>query len=162
MPAVTIEVAEIELKPLIGEARPISQWVFNFPLLVAALDPYTEESAIALKATKRMLDHYEQASIRAGWVLTCDEAGARQFLGPLADEVLTFIDPDRSFVKAVGIERLPALVHIDAAANVRRVANDWNPPVWKALGDELSRLQAWSPAPILRDPEPFMGTPVDG
>ena len=51
-------------------------------------------------------------------VRTCSDEEARQFLGPLLDEFLAFSDPDRLMVKAMGLEQLPAFVHVNVSSGI--------------------------------------------
>jgi hypothetical protein len=85
-------------------------------------------------------------------------------MGPWADELLTFADPDRAFVKAVGLESLPAFVHIDMAGQAEGVAEGWDPPAWRKVAANLSRILDWS-TPVIpgpRAPAPYPGSPATG
>jgi hypothetical protein len=152
------------LTPIGGEAHPIRGWVTTFHLAFVALDPYTNESAWLLETAGRILRSYEQADCRAAWVLTCGASEARQFLGPWAEELLTFVDPDREVVKAFGLERLPAFVHLRQDLSIAGVAEGWDPVEWREVATELSRVMSWNrpviPAP--GDPGPYEGTPALG
>ena len=95
---------DLELAPLAGEARPLSEWVTNFHLVLVVLDPYTNESAWLLETAGRILRSFAQADCRVGFAVTAKDDDARRFLGPWATEFLTFADPDRDLVKAFEIE----------------------------------------------------------
>src|SRR5437764_3807518 len=106
---------DLELAPLTGEPRTIGAWVTLFNLAVVVVDPYTYESAWLLDEAGRILSDYTAADVRVGWVVTATAAEAKQFMGPWADGLLTFADPDRQFVKAIGLQSLPAFVPITMA-----------------------------------------------
>ena len=112
----------------------------------------------------RVLRNYEDADCRVALVATCPPTEAKQFLGPYAEQFLTFADPDREVVKGLGLERLPALVHIRQDLSVAGAAEGWHPDEWRAVADRLSTAMSWTrpviPAP--RDPEPYEGTPALG
>jgi hypothetical protein len=96
--------------------------------------------------------------------MTCDADDARSFLGPYAQEFLTFVDPDRQVVKALDLERLPALVHLRQDRSVAGLAQGWHPEEWRAVTEVLSEAMSWS-RPVIpgpRDPAPYEGSPALG
>ena len=154
--------AGFKLQPIGGEARTIEEWTITFQLLAVVLDPYTYESSWLLETSGRILEHFNDASVRDVFILTCDEEGARQFLGPWAGRVLTFVDPEREFVRACGLESLPAFVHVRQDRSIARVAEGWDPMAWRAVAHEVAEERRWTkpviPAP--GDPEAFPGSPA--
>ena len=147
-----------------GEPRTISEWLTTFQLLTVVLDPYTHESAWLLPTARRFLAGFSGADCRVAWTVTADERDAKRFLGPLADEFLTFIDPDREFVKAVELERLPALVYIRQDLAIVGQAEGWSPPEWEHIGALVGKVNSWSypQLPASGDPGPFPGSPAKG
>jgi hypothetical protein len=156
--------AEVELHHLGGNDRPLRAWLTTFHLVAVVLDPYTAESAWLLPTVGRIFRVYDDADCRVAIMATCSDTEARQFLGPYAEEFLTFTDPDRTFVKALGIEALPALVHIRQDLSVAGIAEGWLPSEWRAITDELSKAMSWSRpvVPDLNDPPAFPGSPALG
>ena len=103
----------IELHPVGGKARPLSQFLTTFPLAAVVLDPYTHESSWLLDTAHRILTIFREADVRVAFLVTGTGVdGASQFLGPLTDQILTLADPDRSLVRSLGLETLPAFVAI--------------------------------------------------
>lgn len=153
---------DLLLTSLGRQGRTVSQWLTTFHLLVVALDPYTNESAWILPTVNRIVQTFEQADCRIGLLVTADERDCRRFLGPVADEVLTFADPDREAVKAFGFEHLPAIVHLAMDGTVVNAAEGWHPLQWRTVTDHLGKVMSWSspvmPAP--KDPGPFEGSPA--
>ena len=96
--------------------------------------------------------------------VTCDKVGARQFLGPYAEEFLTFVDPDRTLPKAFGLATLPAIVHVRQDLSIAGAAEGWDPEAWREVTERLSTAMHWARPviPALRDPAPFPGTPAAG
>jgi len=103
--AVTTDVqAAVELKPLTGEGRPISEWTTNFHLAIVVLDPYTNESSWILKTALRVLRNYSEADVRIALLVTASEAEAKVGTppnGPLWQQtcLLAWIGPFRRFQK---------------------------------------------------------------
>jgi len=155
---------EIQLDPLQGDPRPLGDWVTTFHLAVVVLDPFTYESSWIIDTAARVLENYNAADVRTAWLVTGTDEQAREFLGPLAEEFLTFTDADRTFAKGLGLERLPAFVHLDHALNVVGSAEGWNPNEWNAVTKTLSAQMSWSQPllPEAEDPPPYLGTPALG
>jgi len=156
--------AELSLRPLAGDARALRDWVTVFHLALFVIDPYTNESAWLLPTMARIMREFSGADVRVAWLVTADGADARAFLGPLAAEFLTFTDPDRSVVRSLGLERLPAMVHVRSDLSVAGVAQGWSSAAWRSLAQRLAEVMSWSvpqiPGP--GDPAPFEGSPAGG
>ncbi|MGI8662305.1 MAG: hypothetical protein ACR2LQ_03725 [Acidimicrobiales bacterium] len=156
--------ADLELTALTGEPRSLAAWVTTFHLGLVVLDPFTYESAWLLEEAGRILDGFSAADVRVAWLVTAGPDEAKQFLGPWAEKLLTFTDPERVAVKAMGLDALPAFVHIDMAGKIASSAEGWDPPIWKAAVNELALALSWS-APAIPGPHapgPFAGAPAFG
>lgn len=163
-PVTTDVQADVQLTPLTGSARSISEWTTNFHLAIVVLDPYTLESSWVLDPALRILRQYAEADVRVALLVTAPPEGVREYLGPLASEFLVFVDEDRSAVKAFGLTSLPAFVHVNQHHQVEAVAEGWNPAEWAAVATNLSDRMDWSTPqiPADGDPSPFAGTPANG
>lgn len=154
--------ADLVLHPLGGDERTAEEQLKLFHLVAVVLDPYTYESSWLLDAAARTLDEFAGADCRTAWIVAADEEGTRSFLGALADRHLSFADADRSFVKAIGAETLPALVHVALDRSVVGLAEGWNPESWQAIVDNLAKTMYWNAPKVLKtgDPAPYAGTPA--
>ena len=152
------------LRPLTGTPRPVSQYLTMFHMVLVAVDPYTNESAWILDTAARVLTTFSQADCRVGWLVAGTAEDARAFLGPLADQFSTFADPDREMVKGLGLDRLPALVHLGQDGTVTGAAEGWRPRDWRLVCEELARVLSWKgpTIPVAKDPAPYEGTPALG
>lgn len=146
------------------EERPLGEWTTTFQLFLVALDPYTHESAWVLPTATRLLREFSEADCRTAFLMACDADDARRFLGPLVDELMVFVDPDRAAAAALGLTSLPALVHIDQSPAVVGVAEGWDPKAWRSVATELSEVTGWTPPglPYADSPGTFPGTPLRG
>ena len=162
MPAVTTAPADLSITALGGEPRTLREWVTTFHLAVVVIDPYTDQSAWILPTAARILDDFVGADCRVGWLVASDAEDARAFLGPLADRYLTLIDPDRAVVRGLGLERLPAFVHIRQDLAVVGASEGWHPPEWHSIAANLGKIMSWSHplVPVPGDPSPFEGSTV--
>lgn len=155
---------DVKLTAMGGETRTIDQWTTTFQLLTVVLDPYTHESAWLLETAGRVLENFQGADCRVAWTVTADERDATRFLGPWADDMLVFTDPDRELVKALELTHTPALAYIRQDLAVIGVAEGWNPPEWERLGQLVGKVNSWSYPQLPRtgDPGPFTGAPAAG
>lgn len=156
--------AEIQLHPVGGEPLTIEDQVTMFHLVTVVLDPYTYESAWLLETAGRILTEFIGADCRTAWLVTAPEADAKAFLGPWAQRMLTFSDPEREVVAALGLEEIPALVHIGNDLSVIGRAEGWNPEEWREITDHLATMMSWSRPNFPRpgDPLAFAGSPAKG
>ena len=164
-PSVTTDVpATLELTPLAGTPRTIAEWTTTFHLAIVVIDPFTLESSWILDTAVRLLRHYAEADVRIALLVTGTIDEAKQFLGPLATEILVFADPERAAITGFALETLPAFVHINQHHQVEAEAQGWNPEAWKAVAENLSDRMDWSipVIPDAGDPSPFAGSPALG
>jgi hypothetical protein len=155
---------DLALTPLGGEARPLQEWLTTFHLGSVVLDPYTNESSWVLSTAARILEGLRGSDARVNFIVTADADDARTFLGPLVEQFLVFVDPDRIAVKALGLTELPAFVFIRVDGTVQAAAEGWNAAEWRAVADAVAEATAWRPPdiPIVGDPGPFRGSPALG
>lgn len=126
------------------------------------LDPYTNESSWVLDPAVRILEGLRGASARVNLVVTSDAAGAKQFLGPLADDFLVFCDPQRALVQSLGLSSLPAFVFLRIDGTVQASAEGWSPHEWRGVAESIAETTSWLPPTVPNDPKPFRGTPALG
>ncbi len=155
---------DLQLAPLDGTARPLSEWLTTFHLASVMLDPFTNESAWVLKSAVRILEEFRGSHARVNFVVTASDDDARAFLGPLTERFLVFCDPDRKIVSAMGLELLPAFVFTRVDREVVAAAQGWNGAEWHAVAEVIAATTKWNvptiPAP--GDPGAFAGTPAAG
>ena len=153
---------DVELAPLGAEPRPLREWLTTFPLAPVILDPYTNESAWILHTARRILVTYAGAGCRGCWVVACGPDDARRFLGPYAQELLTFADPERQVPVALGLSALPAFTLVQQDGSLTAAAQGWNPAEWRTVADAISDLTERR-RPVIgdgQDPPAYPGTPV--
>ena len=155
---------DLILKPVGGEGRAVSEWLTTFHLATVVLDPYTNESSWILKSAVRLLEELRGCHARVNFLITADDDDTYQFLGPIAQQFLTFTDPDRSVVKALEISSIPAFAFIRVDGTVDAIAEGWNPAEWKNVAAAITAATAWrTPTiPLPSDPGAFAGSPALG
>lgn len=148
-----------------GEEQSLSQWLTTFNLLAVVIDPYTHQSGWILPTADRLFNHYSEADIRCAFIVASDGPGARQYLGKFGDRYLTLVDPERKLITELGLEYLPAFLHIGQGCDVIGAAEGWDPTQWAAVINGVESAMAWRSRPLIPapgDPGPFQGTPALG
>lgn len=153
---------DVTLTHISGAELPLDDWLTTFHLAVAVLDPYEYESAWLLETAGRILTTFAGADARVGFVVTATPEDARAFVGPWADRLFVLCDPDKAFVKSLGLEQLPAFVHIGIDGSLLGSAEGWDPVAWRAVADNLARIMSWKAPdiPADGDPRPYEGAPA--
>ena len=153
---------DLELHPLQGKPLTLADQVVMFHLVVVVVDPYTVESSWLLDTAGEMLTQFFGADCRVAFVATADEYDTKAFLGPWAERLLTYADPDRTLAKAAEVTELPAILHIDNDCNIVGRAEGWQPDEWRELAHRLAKDMSWSapPIPNVGDPVAFAGSPA--
>ena len=155
---------DLLLRPLDGEPRELEEWLTTFHLASVVVDPYTNESSWVLKTAVRILEGFRGSHARVNFVVTANEDDTRAFMGPLATQFLVFCDPDRTLVKALEVDTLPAFVFIRVDGEAAAVAEGWNAQEWRRVAAEIAATTKWR-APMIPapgDPGSFAGSPALG
>lgn len=152
------------LTAISGESRPLEEWLTTFHLASVVIDPFTNESSWILPPATRILEAFRGADVRVNLVATCTAAEAKEFLGPLTEQFLVFCDPDRRFVRGLGVKTLPAFVFVRGDGSVHAAAEGWNPAEWRDVAISIAETTSWiaPQIPVAADPSPFHGTPALG
>ena len=156
--------ADLVLAPINGEPGTIAEWLVTFQLAAVVLDPFTNESSWILDTAGRVLHHFREADCRVAFIVTGTAEEARAFLGPWADKVLTFADPDRAAVTAFGLNELPAFLQVRGDLHLAASAEGWDPEQWRLVARSLAKNMSWSAPliPELSDPSPYAGSAASG
>jgi hypothetical protein len=157
-------VSDLVLSPLGAQSRPLGEWLTTFHLATVVLDPYTNESSWILKTATKILEALRGCDARVNLLVTADEDDTAAFLGPYAQQFLTFCDPDRAFVKAYELEALPAFVFIRVDGTLAAKAQGWVPAEWREVAGQIAAATSWIPPtiPSPGDPGAFHGSPALG
>ena len=155
---------DTKLTALGGETRPLEEWLTTFHLASVVLDPYTNESSWVLKTAARILENLRGTDARVNFVVTADADGAKAFLGPLIDDFLVYCDPDRAFVRTLGLASCRRSCSSASTARCKPAPRVGTPSSGVTVAEQIATTTAWiSPTiPVAGDPGPFHGTPALG
>ena len=70
----------------------------------------------------------------------------------------------RTVVRVLGVERLPAMVHVRTDLTVGGSVQGWHSREWRDLCNRLADVMGWKAPqiPVAGDPAPFAGSPALG
>lgn len=164
-PVATDPSPDVELADLSGWSATLGVRLTMFNMLSAVIDPYTHQSGWIIPTAARLFAHYQEADVRCGFIVAADAEGARSYLGKYADDHQVVLDPDRELITSMGLDELPALVHIRQDASLAASAEGWDPDDWQVVLDSVEAAMSWRTQPQLPapgDPGAFRGTPALG
>lgn len=141
--------------------RTLDDWATMFHLALFVL-PARTEAASFVPIARRVFATFGDADCTTAFVVTGPVAVADRLLGPIEEEDVTFLDPDLELVNSLGLERLPAFVHLRQDTTLVNAAEGWDPAEWKRVAHELAKAMAWTVPEVTGpgDPRPFEGWPV--
>jgi len=133
----------LELTTSQGVTRTLDDWSTMFQLCLIVL-PARAEAAAWIPVAHRIFATFGDSDCRCAFVVTGGAEVARRLLGQAERDDVTFIDPDQAFVTSLGLERLPAFVHLRQDTTVATAAEGWNPAEWQGVAREIARAMAWT------------------
>jgi hypothetical protein len=152
---------QLALTSLTGKTRTLDDWatVFNLALVIL---PDRPEARVFVPVIERIFATFGDSDVRTVVCVPSNAAVARRILGDAADNWLTFCDVDGALVRSLGLERLPAFVHLRQDTTLVASAQGWSPTEWQRVADDLARSQNWT-SPVVagrNDPPPSPGWPI--
>ena len=96
----------------------------------------------------------------AAWVPVAERIFAT--LGDAEQRVITFVDPDLALVPSLGLERLPAFVHLRQDTTVVASSEGWDPRDGQRVAREVGATMAGTVPEVAGsgDPRPTPGWPI--
>lgn len=151
----------LQLASLQGVTRSLDDWTTMFHLCLVVL-PGRPEASAWIPVARRIFRTFGDADCHTAYCVAGPATVARRVLGDAADEELSFADPDGAFVSSLGLERLPAFVHLRQNTTLVAAAEGWDPKEWQRVAKEVGKAMAWSVPNVAGpgDPPPGSGWPV--
>lgn len=136
-----------------GTTRTLDDWATMFHLCLVIL-PDRPEAAAWIPVARRIFAVLGDADCRTAFVVTGTPLIAKRILGEDENEVLTFVDPEQDLVKALGLERLPAFVHLRQDTSLADAAEGWDPEAWQRVAKGVASSMHWSVPDVAAGPAP--------
>ena len=141
-----------------GKTRTLDDWATVFNLAIVVL-PDRPEGASYVGIVDRIFATFGDSDVRTIVCVPTTAAIAKRILGADVERWLVWCDADRSFVEGLGLERLPAFVHLRQDTTLVNAAQGWSPTEWQRVADALAKHEHWT-SPIVSgrgDPAPTPG-----
>jgi hypothetical protein len=149
---------QVAITSLSGTTRTLDDWatVFNLALVIL---PDRPEGTRFVPVIDRIFATFGDSDVRTIVCVPSTPGVARRILGDAADRWLVWCDPDGALVDSLGLERLPAFVHLRQDTTLVSAAQGWSPTEWQRVANEIAKHEHWtSPTVAGRgDPAPTPG-----
>ena len=152
---------QLALTSLKGVTRTLDDWATVFNLAVVIL-PGRREASGFVPVVDRIFRTFGDSDVRTIVCVTSTPAITERILGDVTDRWLVFCDPDGTLATSLGLERLPAFVHLRQDTTLVTAAQGWSPREWQRVADNIAKTQHWT-TPVVagrNDPPPTPGWPV--
>jgi hypothetical protein len=126
-----------------GVTRTLDDWSTMFHLCLVIL-PGRPEASAWVPVARRIFRTFRDADCHTAYCVTGTEQVARRVVGTAAEEDLVFVDPDRALVASLGLERLPAFVHLRQDTTLVAAAEGWDAREWQRVAREVGKAMAWT------------------
>ena len=143
----------LALTNLAGTTRTLDDWATMFHLVLVVL-PDRPEASLWVPVAQRIFATFGDADCRTAYVVPSAPSVARKILDGAQAQAMTFVDPDREFVTSLGLERLPAFVHLRQNTTLANVAEGWDVRAWQRVAREIGKAMAWTYPEIARRSDP--------
>jgi hypothetical protein len=152
---------QLTLTSLAGVTRTLDDWTTVFNLAIVVL-PDRPEGRQFVPVIERLYATFGDSDVRCAVSVPSTEAVCRRILGDAVDKWLVFVDPDKALPKSLGLERLPALVHLRQDTTLVACAQGWSPTEWQKVADTIAKHVHWTSPQIAGrgDPAPGPGWPI--
>ncbi|HEV2308883.1 MAG TPA: hypothetical protein VGU73_00050 [Acidimicrobiia bacterium] len=143
--------------------RTLDDWTTMFHLCLVVLPP-RPEGAAWVPVAERIFKTFGDADCHCAFVVPASDSVARRMLGDAEHRAMTFVDPDLELVSGLGLERLPAFVHLRQDTTVVAASEGWEPRDWQRVAREVGASMKWTVPEVAGpgDPRPTEGWPVSG
>lgn len=106
--------------------------------------PDRPEAAQWIPVAQRIFAVLGDSDARTAYVIPSTPTIANRILGDEAERTMVFVDPDRSFIRSLGLEHLPAFVHIRQDTSIGAAAEGWDYQAWQKVARSVSEDMAWT------------------
>jgi len=138
---------QIAVTSFTGVTRTLDDWATVFNLAIVVL-PDRPEGAQFVPVVERIFATLGDANVHAVVCMPTTPAIAARVLGDLTERWMVWCDADRALVEGLGLERLPAFVHLRQDTTLVTAAQGWSPTEWQRVADEIAAHTHWT-SPVL-------------
>lgn len=143
----------LTLTSLAGTTRTLDDWTTMFHLVVVVL-PDRLEGARWVPIGERIFATFGDSDAKVAFLVPGNASMANRLLEHGSGKHLVFLDPDRAVIASLGLERLPAFVHLRQDTSVANAVEGWDPREWQRCARAIARALAWTAPEIGRPGDP--------
>jgi hypothetical protein len=152
---------QLQITSYKGVTRTLDDWatVFNLAIIVV---PDRPEGSQFVPVIERIFATFGESDARTIVCVPTSAAITKRILGDAVDRWLVWCDTDRAFVESLGLDRLPAFVHLRQDTTLVTAAQGWSPTEWQRVADQIAKHEHWT-SPVVAgrgDPAPTPGWPI--
>ena len=133
----------LELTSIMGVTRTLDDWATVFNLAIVLL-PARPEAAAWVPVIDRIYATLGDSDVRTTICVAANETITRRIIGDAGERWLTFCDPDQRLASALGLERMPAFVHLRQDTTLVAAAQGWSVTEWQRVADEVAKKEHWT------------------
>ncbi len=130
--------------------RTLDDWATVFNLAIVVLPDRPEGATLPPGRSNASSPRSATATCAPIVCVPSTPAITKRILGDAVDKWLVWCDPDEAFVDSLGLERLPAFVHLRQDTSLVAAAQGWSPTEWQKVADEIARHEHWTSPDRLR------------
>jgi hypothetical protein len=151
----------LPLTTITGTTRTLDDWTTMFHMVFVVL-PDRLEGAQWVPVAERIFATFGDSDAKVAFLVPGTAPMANRLLEHASDKYSVFLDPDREVIASLGLERLPALVHLRQDTALANVAEGWDPQEWQRVVRAIGAALAWTHPEVARpgDPAPTPGWPA--
>ena len=151
----------LPLTNLAGTTRTLDDWTTMFHLVLVVL-PDRLEGAEYVPIAERIFATFGDSDAKVAFLIPGPAPMANRLLEGARGRYSVYLDPDRALIAGLGLERLPALVHLRQDTTLANVAEGWDPKEWQRVARAIGKAMAWTHPEVARpgDPAPTPGWPA--
>ncbi|GMU79478.1 MAG: hypothetical protein AMXMBFR46_22690 [Acidimicrobiia bacterium] len=133
----------LALTNLAGTTRTLDDWTTMFHLVLVVL-PDRPEGAEWVPVAERIFATFRDSDAKVAFLVPGNASMARRLLDGAEARYTVFVDPHRTLIESLGLERLPAFVHLRQNATLAAATEGWDPVEWQRVAREVAKAMAWT------------------
>jgi hypothetical protein len=151
----------LPLTSLAGTTRTLDDWTTMFHMVLVVL-PDRPEGSAWVPIANRIFATFGDSDAKVAFLVPGNATMANRLLEGSDGKYSVFLDPDRALIGSLGLERLPAFVHLRQNASLANVAEGWDPTEWQRVARAVAKAMSWTYPEVSRagDPAPTPGWPA--
>ena len=143
----------LPLTTLAGATRTLDDWTTMFHMVMVVL-PDRLEGAAWVPIGERIFATFGDSDAKVAFLVPGTAPMATRLLERGSGKYSVFLDPDRALIASLGLEHLPALVHLRQNSTLAAVAEGWNPREWQRVARQIAKAMAWTCPEVARPSDP--------